>query len=327
MAITNFTASDKLLHVPSVIKQATNRGWPADFFRFGKAEKPGVDFFNCSILERGTARALIVRRAQWDKRDAFGYNSVLAFSLDGLKPQMGYKVNLGYQFPQEHFEDPRAIVFNGRIFISACNFIRHRHGMTFPHQTISEVSGDWQLVRRYDPVYGKNGRDAGCNTGHEKNWAPFFHKGEPHFVYSSCPHEVIRMDFNFKTVEVFSSAWDSSVWSFGQIRGGSPPILVDGLYHTFFHSSLPHPIARRRYFLGCYAFDPHPPFAVRKITLDPLLTGSELDGGLPAKPPCVFCSGSLYDAGEWLIVFGVNDARCGHCHIPHADLVDEMIEL
>lgn len=321
------TEVKSLLDAPSVIQQANSHGWHSGFFDFGKALVKNVDYFNCSIIQRGGERLLIVRRAEWDERDAFGYNSIMAFSMQGTKPCMGFKIQMGIQFPQEHFEDPRAITHNGRTFVSACNFVRSKRGMTFPHQVISEVAHDWQLVRRYDPVYGKNGRDAGGNTGHEKNWTWFFHDGQPHMVYMASPHEVVRFNLDFRFVEVYKSEWSSAIWEYGQIRGGTPPVLVDGLYYTFFHSSTPYNVKQRQYHTGCLAFEAKPPFAVKRITLEPLLTGSRFDGGLPAKPPCIFSGGALHDNGTWLIVSGVNDIRCCYTYIPHADLLDRMVEI
>lgn len=315
------------MDVPSVIQQANDKGWHSGIFDFGKALVKNVDYFNPSIIQRGNERVLIVRRAEWDERDAFGYNSLMAFSMQGTKPVMGYKIQMGYQFPQEHFEDPRAITHNGRTFISSCNFVRNKRGMTYPHQIISEVTNGWQLVKRHDPVYGKNARDAGGNTGHEKNWLWFFHEGQPHMLYMSSPHEIVRFNLNFQFVELWKTEWDSKIWGYGQVRGGTPPVFIDGLYYTFFHSSTPFSTHKRQYHLGCYAFEAKPPFAVKRITLEPLLTGSRFDGGLPAKPPCLFAGGALFEDGTWLVVSGVNDIKCSYVYIPHSELLDQMVEL
>ena len=65
------------------------------------------------------------------------------------------------------------------------------------------------------------------------------------------------------------------VWIWGQMRGGSPPILVPTPFGekfiTFFHSSgwfLSK--ALRTYFMGAYLFSPLPPFAITHISREPI---------------------------------------------------------
>lgn len=317
------TISPSIKDIPSF----TEQGLEAGYFNFGKAERKGVDYFNCAIVTRPDGDWLITRRAVWDKRDAFGYNDIMAFSLSGVKPHMGHGVQMGKQFPNEHFEDPRAVYHNGHTFISACNFVRDKKGMVYPHQMVAEVDNNWQLVKRYDPIYGNNGSDVGKNSKHEKNWLWFRHDNAWYMVYRAQPHTVARFDENFRVIEHTCDYWDYKTWAFGEIRGGTSPVFHEGLYYTFFHSSTPYSKHKNQYHLGCYAFEPKPPFKIAKITLEPLLSGSKFDGGLPDKPPCIFACGAIIRHDAWLITFGVNDIKCGYCFIPHSKLVDQMIEL
>lgn len=76
--------------------------------------------------------------------------------------------------------------------------------------------------------------------------------------------------------------------------------------------------------MGCYCFDYDPPFKPRAITLQPLLIGSEQDGGVL---PVVFPGGSTIRDGVWTVVFGVNDLKSAWVDIPHSDLVNRMTSL
>lgn len=318
-----------MIHKPSIldIQSFTQQGLEAGYFNFGKAEAKGTDYFNCAILNRPDGDFLVTRRALWDKRDSFGYNDIMAFSLNGLKPHMGFKVQIGQQFPNEHFEDPRAIYHDGRTFISACNFVRDKKGMVYPHQMVAEVDNNWNLIKRYDPVYGFNGNDVGKNSKHEKNFLWWRHDNAWHLIYIAAPHTVARFDDNFKVVEHTCDYWDYKIWNYGEIRGGTPPILHNGEYYTFFHSSTPFNKTKNQYHLGCYSFEAKPPFKITQITLNPLLSGSKFDGGLPDKPPCIFACGASIKHDAWLITFGVNDIKCGYAYISHDKLIDQMIEL
>jgi predicted GH43/DUF377 family glycosyl hydrolase len=334
--------------IGSIVTQAANKGWLAGIFDFAKAKQPGVDWFNCGVIERADGTWLITRRSQWKQREDFGYNDIMAFKLEDVRPIVGVKVHMGTQFPHEHFEDPRAVMVNGRTFISACNFIRYRVGqretMTWPHQMISEVNMEWQLVQRWDPAYGFNGRDSGSNTHHEKNWLWWWRNGHPHLIYGASPHQVVPFDNNFRALGVrdpasatchsetgcgpmehgmlkcWETKWNAIVWRYGTIRGGTPPVLVGNELITFFHSSTPWTTEKRQYHMGAYAFENKPPFRITRITREPLLTGSRFDRWYPSKPPCFFVVGSLLRNGEWLLTGGCNDIDCAFVKIPAKDI-------
>lgn len=307
-----------LFNVPRIAQQTK---WPAGIYDFGHAKTRGVDYFNCSIVEREGQDWLIVRRSKWKDEHDLGFNDLVAFSLKDNVPQMGFPIRMERRFDIEHFEDPRAVNVNGRIFISCCNFLRNKKGCTYPHQVVSEINSDWKSVKRYDPVFGNNGKDTALNKAHEKNWTWFWYAGEPHLVYWAVPqHRVTSFTQSFSPVYSYSTAWECSLWNFGQIRGGTPPVLVNGEYWTFFHSSTPWTRLRRQYHMGAYAFESKPPFRITKITKAPLLSGSKFDTWFDGKPICVFACGSIIRDYEWLVTFGVNDLECGWIKIPHKEL-------
>jgi hypothetical protein len=177
---------------------------------------------------------------------------------------------------------------------------------------------------------------ASVNAGHEKNWLFFPYGGSPHCVYMTKPFRVLRFDGRLNVVEEYQTDDFNPLWKHGEPRGGTPPVIVDGEYWTFFHSSLPWTETKRRYHMGAMAFRVNPPFNITRCTTLPLLSGSIKDQWYPPMPLVVFPGGAVFDEHrrEWLVVFGVNDISCGYIRIPHADLkqlcrasIDNEIEL
>src|SRR5205823_793753 len=126
---------------------------------------------------------------------------------------------------------------------------------------------------------------------YQKNWLFWMRNGKLHLLYKSNPW----------FVAVFGDSWERPVahvqpgveWGYGEIRGGTTPILLpDGNYITFFHSSLPWRGNYRRYYMGAVTFAAEPPFAPVAITREPLLTASQRDVWAQRKPACIFPCGA-----------------------------------
>jgi predicted GH43/DUF377 family glycosyl hydrolase len=313
--------------VPSFVDQAKNNGWKAAYFNFGKAEHPQCDYFNCGLVERPDGLWLMTRRSVWKDRLIFGMNDIVAFKLgglDGLTPQIGYKVKFVNTNVNEQYEDPRAIYHNGRTYLACCNFVWYKvKKWTGAHQILAVTDDKWDVKMRYDPPYGKNGKGLGLNVGHEKNWVWFFHDNKLQMIYGAQPHTVVEFDSNVRFVTQRRTE-KKLPWRFGEIRGGTPPVLVNGEYFTFFHSSLPWTSTYRRYYMGAYAFEGKPPFNITRITEEPLLTGSQNDYWVEKKPLVIFPCGSILRGQNWLVTFGVNDLKCGHVTIPFKDVTKRM---
>jgi hypothetical protein len=309
---------------PSLIDQAESNGWTAGEFNFGKAGD-GAHHFNPTIVERADGLWLVIRRAVFTTpQDRFGMNSCWAFKLEPetLKPEVGYRL----KFPEgssglEQFEDPRAVFQNGKTFVGAVNFIWYGNGeWTGARQVLGVFDDQWNCTQLYRPPFGGNSMNVEETTRtHQKNWCWWFHDNQLHLLYHSKPWRIAAIGKSFEDATPYES--EGVGVSYGEIRGGTPPILVDGLYWTFFHSSLPWVDRFRRYHMGAIGFESKPPFKPVMVTPSPILTGSQNDYWLPRKPLVVFPGGALFKNGEWLIVYGVNDLKCGYCFIPHTDIL------
>jgi predicted GH43/DUF377 family glycosyl hydrolase len=111
----------------------------------------------------------------------------------------------------------------------------------------------------------------------QKNWAPFKDGEELLIGYSINPHKILTPDL--ETGECFSCYESSAAlnWSWGELRGGTPPQLVDGEYLSFFHSGLYTGSAATwgwdlwHYFAGAYTFSAQPPYELTAISKEPIV--------------------------------------------------------
>lgn len=77
--------------------------------------------------------------------------------------------------------------------------------------------------------------------------------------------------------ETIASTQGNIDWDWGILRGGSPALEVDGQYLAFFHSPKEMVTANSRgekslhYFMGAYTFSLEPPFAIEKMSLEPII--------------------------------------------------------
>jgi predicted GH43/DUF377 family glycosyl hydrolase len=146
----------------------------------------------------------------------------------------------------------------------------------------------------------------------------------PHLIYLTRPHEIVKWNQWNEPGEVYKTEETNPLWTHGDPRGGTPPVLVGKEYWSFFHSSLPWLHQKRRYFMGAYAIEAQPPFRITRMTSLPLLTGSKQDVWHPPQPLVVFPCGAIHRNKTWLISMGVNDLMSAWIEIPHDDLVHLM---
>lgn len=311
--------------IPSVTEQS--KCWKCKMIDFGKANRQGVAYFNPGIVERPDGLWLVVRRCKDWPRFEYGLNDLMAFRLEGPEhlPVTGVKVQIPPMLNGEHFEDPRVIYRDGFTWLSCCNFVVYAdkpiQKWTGAHQLFCQVNDAWNCLKRYDPIYGGNGGSTSLNKRDEKNWLWFFHDDLPHLIYLTQPHTVVPFNSFMEAGTPYVTQEINKLWMHGMPRGGTPPVLVEGEYWSFFHSSTPWVGKKRRYHMGAYAFEAKPPFRITRMSSLPLLSGSKRDKWNEGKPLVVFPGGAVLKNGTWLVVFGVNDLVAGWIEIPHADLL------
>ncbi len=316
---------------PSVLEQAKTAGWKCEYYTFGKAEEPGIDYFNPGIIERPDGLWLLTRASGLHPQGfMYGQNAIIAFKLsdNGKQPCYGKVLKWPVDNPQQHFEDPRGFYHPaiGQTLIGCCTFLWDGPGAwSGPHQAFGAFDEEWNCKKMDYPVIGGNPGTMEKITAHkdyEKNWLWFLADGNLVLLYKANPW----------TINIFGNRWSEKqeikipgvTWPYGEIRGGTTPVRVGDLYFTFHHSSLPWKGRYRRYYAGCLAFDAKPPFTPRLITNEPLLIGSQNDRWAQRKPLVVFPCGALYKNETWLVTLGVNDLISAWLELPHKDLVARM---
>ncbi len=142
----------------------------------------------------------------------------------------------------------------------------------------------------------------------EKNWQFFGHDGQHYAVYSISPHIVLRIEGN--SASVAYSTPNQMPWTGGYLRGGTPQVRHGNEFISFFHGGEEEP-GRRVYNVGAYAFQTEPPFAVTRMTPDPILWPDEKDVQLKAwgKSLVVFPAGAIIRNDRWCVSAGFADQR------------------
>lgn len=122
--------------------------------------------------------------------------------------------------PQEALSDPRLISISDRLY---CSYV-HEHDLgTGSTQLLCRFSEDFQVEENIS-FPKRNGRT------HEKNWGFFESDGRLLFVYSIQPEHIV-MDLRMNEVARTECKFP---WTWGQPRGGTPPVRVGDEYVSFF---------------------------------------------------------------------------------------------
>ena len=275
---------------------------------------PAKHHFNCAIHPWGDRYVLAYRIED----EPFNERTRTAIcELDGnLRPLSG--TNKLLDLPTIHglliAEDPRLISIEGRLH--CCYTDRGRTALA---RLSCELTVDAARYIRYT-----------ADVGIQKNWAIFEHDSRVYAVHTICPHRILELDLQFSmehTATLRHESDYSSRWSWGQPRGGTPPVRVGDEYFCFFHSHYHCPKDPGRiYVMGAYSFEACPPFKVTRLTRLPLLQAPQLPMTERAANGhlVVFPCGAIHDAESWLVSYGENDMWCKLCKFKHDDLLGLM---
>gem|GEM_PF-348471 len=157
----------------------------------------------------------------------------------------------------------------------------------------------------------------------EKNWVPFVCEEEEDFniylEYYIDPHRVLKvedLDLGQTSWAKFSdrnySKMTHWIHKWGDIRGGSPAVLVDDEYLAFFHSSFRDPRGIHWFVMGAYTFENSPRFKLTKISKEPLLCQEMYSAKAiytaPLNIRCIYPGGIAIDEEKIYVSCGENDS-------------------
>ena len=306
--------------VPSVLDQAAALGWGAGIYSFGKAEQPGYDYFNPGLVERPDGLWLLVRRAEMGGVSPVGMNDVCAIKLDetGRNPQQGVVLEWPDRQIGQQFEDARGFYnpMMKQVGVSACTFQWFGDDAQPPWsgaiQVLAFFDEDWKCKVLHYPPFETNATALQVvpREAYQKNWIWWERAGRLHLLYHSEPWTVATIENHWTDGRMVYTG-KPLTWPYGTVRGGTPPVEIDGMMVTFFHSSTPWYGRWRRYHMGAIAFNPEPPFEPLMMTQTPLISGSTKDPWGLGKPPCVFPCGLVLRDNKFFITAGINDVRAG----------------
>lgn len=303
--------------VPTIADQCASRGWDFARIRFA-GECATSEYFNPAVVHWQSKDWLVVRH-RTGPAGTPGQNRLELFELCSGLHRAGHVLQMPGAPPDESQEDPRCFVRGTTLIVAFCTFVP---GNGFAHQSMTGVQAMSLAVEHPVSIkIGGNGATRNENTSHEKNWCPFLHEGVIHISYSLADrcHTVIQTQGG-KAKQVWYGR--AQTWPFGTLRGGTCAVKVDDLYWTFFHSSNDWYCGKRRYYMAALAFEPQPPFSVKRMARNPLLIGSELDFRNQWAPLCIWSAGAIIKDNVWHVSLGINDNCCGLVKIPHKDVLN-----
>jgi predicted GH43/DUF377 family glycosyl hydrolase len=172
----------------------------------------------------------------------------------------------------------------------------------------------------------------------EKNWAPFAYYDELFFAYSLIPHRILRYVPNNSICDTVATTTPKIDWCWGELRGGTPAIPIDDdHYLAFFHSSMDmrsqhsHGELSLHYFMGAYLFQRHPPFAITKVSPEPLVGPGFYCGNdyVPYWKPVrvVFPGGALIEGEIIWLAYGRQDHEIWIAKLDRRSLLESLVEV
>jgi predicted GH43/DUF377 family glycosyl hydrolase len=264
--------------------------------------------FNSCLFTFKNKKYLITRKSRF-VTSLITENCLKLYEYDTLK-EICLDIKEEYDF--EQFEDPRVLIHENKIYISCATYSHDKFSLI--HQKMIVLDENFNHIKNIHFKYGLNGKSIEENIGVEKNWTFFIHENRLMCIYKIDPHIVVEFDWNGNvTGEYVSYEKVQNKWPYGICRGGTNPIYKEGLYHSFFHSSIYWKGNKRKYVMGKYAFESKPPFRICFFDEKPIIWGNSIDQRINSKlnPLVVFPCGAILENNRFIVSFGINDEKTG----------------
>lgn len=230
------------------------------------------------------------------------------------KPQV-LKMPTNSQFRDIWPQDPRLLTCGNDYFIVFNDFAKLSNGTEQRRMFFAKLLHNGEEFYTTSPQVITNYTHENLKR-QEKNWTPFDYQGNLMLAYSISPHLVFFPPFFSDNYEPFSLDPKKLKWDWGDIRGGTPALLIDNQYLGFFHSckymatlqSNKKPM--HHYYMGAYTFKKDPPFEVTQMSEAPIVAKTFYNGmDYPTWTPlrCVFPCGYIHDDQFIWVCYGRQD--------------------
>lgn len=177
--------------------------------------------------------------------------------------------------------------------------------------------------------------EQGFRPWQEKNWSPFSYDGLLHFIYRSNPPKMYHIDANDLRVmpkEIYvnktSELKKPVPYAWGDMRGGTQAKYDASIdkFVSFFHTQNRKDYGggyKIHYFIGFYAFDPEPPFAISHVLPEPIIVPRMRN---PVRPYIeVAYPGGFIDREDVVhVCYGKNDASIRILTLDKPRLIDSL---
>lgn len=166
----------------------------------------------------------------------------------------------------------------------------------------------------------------------QKNWSPFEWNHKLFLSYTISPHEIIYLNLTNGDCYKFYETQSKIDWEWGPLRGGTPPLLVDGEYLTFFHSGMmaSSPVSFGwdlwHYFMGVYTFSADPPFQITKISRRPIIADGFYEASHYQKR-VIFPGGFVVADEKIYLAYGRDDYEVWIATIDKAALLKSLVSV
>lgn len=294
---------------PPVLAQVRDHGWEGGYIAFPPGDRL---HFNPGLVDYHGKRLLFARQAIFSNGHRVD-NRVVCYELDRWRAHHPKVIFPHPKMPDREYEDPRCFVdSHGRVQMSFTSLVGD-----YAQQYFASLDHNMEPESIWRIPYGRN-----SGAGHEKSWLWFRDEGL-RFIYEVVPHTVVAVD-NGVAKDQWITYPQNLKWQHGRPRGGTPPVLVDDVWYSFFHSCVPWKQKRLQYYMGAYAFENKPPYRITAMSRTPLLAGTPNDPSMGEAHSVIYPTGAIMENGKWLIVAGENDEGCIWMEIPHDTILRSM---
>ncbi|MBY0529015.1 MAG: hypothetical protein K2P51_02365 [Rhabdochlamydiaceae bacterium] len=224
-------------------------------------------------------------------------------------------------------QDPRLITIGDRLFMVFSDKLTP----LLRRMYIAEVHFDGKRFYTEEPQALSEFENE-SKTRWEKNWVPFVYEDELLLSYSIEPHQVLSPIGNGKCATLAQTPLDLD-WHWGPLHGGTPALLIDGQYLSFFQSHLPMASVQSEgkvmphYFLGAYTFEAKPPFALTAASTAPII-GKHFYNGPACKTwkpmRVVFPTGFFADEHNVFLFYGRQDNEIWIAKLDKVKLLESL---
>ena len=213
-------------------------------------------------------------------------------------------------------QDPRLVSVSDRLFIIYNNVLISRFKPEIRRMVAAEVhfnDGKFYVDHSDCLKYFEDENPNRC----EKNWVPFDYQGNLLLARSIAPHWIVQPILESGVGETVAKTGKSIKWHWGDLRGGTPALLInEDEYLAFFHSSTYLPSLHSKgktvqhYFMGAYTFSSKAPFEITRMSPEPIIgknfyVGREYKTWKPLQ--VVFPGVFIFDDQFIWIAFGRQD--------------------